>query len=117
MIAIMQPTDGKDIRQILQNRDALKRDGAPALPRIAAWLPFIMACVLEIVWLMAPGTALGFFSLLGFIFMIGLSLIVGIVLLIKGENCLHTIGILLGTIILLPFLTWILLDILKLHLR
>ena len=113
----MQPTDGKDIRQILQHRDALKRDGASALPRIAAWLPFIMACILEIMWLMAPGTALGFFSLLGFIFMIGLSLIVGIVLLIKGEDYLHAIGILLGTIILLPFLTWILLDILKLHLR
>ena len=112
----MHPTDGKDIKQILQNRDVLKRDGAPASPRIAAWLPLILAGVLEIMWLMAPGTALGFFSLLGCIFMTGLSLIVGIVLLIKGENCLHAIGILLGTIILLPFLTWILLDILKLHL-
>ena len=112
----MQPTDGKAIKHILRHRDALKRDGASALPRTAAWLPFIMAGVLEIMWLMVPGTALGFFSLLGFIFMTGLSLIVGIVLLIKGENCRHAIGILLGTMILLAFLTWILLDILKLHL-
>lgn len=113
----MHPTDGKDVKKILQHRDALKRDGASASPHIAAWLPLIMAFVLAIMWVVAPGTAWGFFSLLGCIFMTGLSLIVGIVLLIKGEDYLHTIGILLGTIILLPFLTWLLLDVFQLHLH
>lgn len=117
MIAIMQPTDGKDVKKILQHRDALKRDGASASPRIAAWLPLIMAFVLEIMWVVAPLSAWGFFSLLGCIFMTGLSLIVGIVLLIKGEQHLHAVGILLGTIILLPFLTWLLLDVFQLHLH
>ena len=106
-----------DIKQILRQRSSFKGGGATAAPHIAAWLPLIMAFVLEIMWVVAPLSEWGFFSLLGCIFMTGLSLIVGIVLLIKGEDYLHTIGILLGTIILLPFLTWLLLDVFQLHLH
>lgn len=114
----MQDPHNQDIKATLRQRSSFKNESVPTSPHIAAWLPFIMAFVLEIMWVVAPwSSAWGFFSLLGCIFMTGLSLIVGIVLLIKGEQHLHTIGILLGTIILLPFLTWLLLDVFQLHLH
>lgn len=114
----MQHMNNHDIKQILRQRSSFKGGGATTAPHIAAWLPLIMAFVLEIMWVVTPwSSAWGFFSLLGCIFMTGLSLIVGIVLLIKGEHHLHTAGILLGTIILLPFLTWLLLDVFQLHLH
>lgn len=84
---------------------------------LLAWLPLTLACVLEMVWIVAPWrSVISFFSLLGCIFLVGLSLIVGIVLLIKGNHPRTAIGVLLGTVFLLPFLTWVLLDVLKLHL-
>lgn len=84
---------------------------------LLAWLPLTLSCILELVWIMAPERSVaGFFCLLACIFLAGLSLIVGLVLLIKGNHPGTAAGVLLGTIILLPLLTWVLLDVLKLYL-
>lgn len=84
--------------------------------RLPAWLPLAFAALLEIVWILAPwGSMASFFSIVGCVFLTGLSLIIGIVLLIKGERNHDAAGILFCTVFLLPFLSWVLLDILKLH--
>ena len=81
-----------------------------------SWMPLILACVLEIVWIVAPwGSALGFFCLLSCIILAGVSLIVGIITLVKWEHPYRAAGILVGTVVLLPFIAILLLEVLKLN--
>lgn len=117
MIAIMPSTDKQNLKQALQQRDSFKSKVATDSPNVSVWLTLVIACVLEIIWIIAPwGSALGFFSLLACIFMFGISLIVGLVLITKGEHYLRAAGILLGSTFLFPFLIWLLLDALQLDL-
>ncbi len=89
------------------------REASGALP----WIPLIMACVLETVWVVVPwGSGLGFFSLLACILMAGVSLIVGIVMLIQGKSPLRGAWILFCTVFLLPLLILLFFEVLHLDL-
>ena len=87
-------------------------------PAILPWLPLMMACVLETVWVIAPWkTALSFFSLLACIFMVGVSLIVGIVMLIQWKHPLRAVGVLLGSVFLPLLLIVLFFEVLHLDLH
>lgn len=87
-------------------------------PAILPWLPLMMACVLETVWVIAPWkTALSFFSLLACIFLVGVSLIVGIVMLIQRKHPLRAVGVLLGSVFLPLLLIVLFFEVLHLDLH
>ena len=93
-----------------------KRAPEPDMACALSWMPLILACVLEIVWIVAPwGSALGFFSLMSCIILACVSLIVGIITLVKWEHPYRAAGILVGTVVLLPFIAILLLEVLKLN--
>ena len=98
-------------KQVMQSTSV--QDVSAILP----WLPLIVACLAEMVWIVAPwGTMLSFICLMAIIPTIVLSLVVGIVMLIKREHPKRAVWILICTIFLMPFLTWLLLDVFHLHL-
>ncbi len=79
-----------------------------AAPTLLLWLPLIIACVLETVWVVSPwGTVLGGFSMLACILMVGVSLVVGIVLLIQWKHPMSAVGILCCSVFL-PLLLFVL---------
>lgn len=111
------PTKTEQNHKTLTAKQLIPRKSADVqdYSRIVVWLPLALASVFEVVWIFAPpGTAMGFFSLLASVFLAGLSMIVGIALLTKGGHLREALGVLFGTVFLLPFLIWILLDILRL---
>lgn len=109
------PPQKQSEKPILRPNIYRENPSAQEASGLLPWLPLVMACVLETLWVAAPGnTALGFFALLGFILMTGVSLIVGIVMLIRWEHPHRAALILLSTVFLLPFLTWLLFDGLQL---
>lgn len=109
------PPQKQDAKQILRPNIYRENPSAQVDESLLPWLPLLMACVMETLWVVAPrSTALGFFALLGFILMTGVSLIVGIVMLIRWEHPHRAALILLSTVFLLPFLTWLLFDGLQL---
>ncbi len=94
-----------------------KRLSERATPTFLPWLPLIIACVLETVWVVSPwGTVLGGFSLLACILMVGVSMIVGIVMLVQWNQPLRAVGILCCSVFLPLLLIVLFFEVLHLNL-